>query len=167
MTEWIAYGASMKTWHPPYIRPLPQPNLLFNHFSSLLINRTLTPWLHIFITYSITYPVPSNYFSYLPANLNLLLVSYPGCWRWRANWVNERHPLLNAHIRPTSDACPWTLFNTYNQHHLPIGSRTSTMSIDAYVLHIDRPTSDAGPSIMSTGVVMIAIECSNNSSIAL
>jgi hypothetical protein len=83
-----------------------------------------------------------------------------------ANWVNERHPLLNAHPRPTSVAGPWTLFNTYNQHHLPIGSWTSTMSTDADVLHIDRPTLDAGPSIMSSGVVMIAIECSNNSSIA-
>lgn len=112
MTEWIAYGASMKTWHPPYIRPLPQPNLLFNHFPSLLNNHTLTPWLYILITYSIIYHVPSNYFSYLPANLNLLLVSYPGCWRWRANWVNERHPLLNAHIRPTSDAGTSTTTST-------------------------------------------------------
>jgi hypothetical protein len=75
-----------------------------------------------------------------------------------ANWVNECHPLLNSHDRPTLDAGLWTLFNIYNQHHLPIGSQTSTMSTDADVLHIDRPTSDAGPSIMSSGVVMFAIE---------
>ncbi len=88
---------------------------------------------------------------FLPAaNLNLLLVSYLGCWWWMANWVNERHPLLNAHIRPTSDAGPWTHFNTYNQHHLPIRSRTSTMSTDSDVLHIDCPTADARPSIMSS-----------------